>query len=120
MYLKSCDDVHQIYKNALEVRKNTPFSFRILANNLELFKPNSPNLKTLFYKYDVENIMALPMFPSEVLSITYGNILNCPDDKCSIFQKRILNDKLEMNKLEEMETQMNFAESDIIGITIKQ
>jgi len=115
MYLKSCDDVHIIYKNALEIRKNTPYSFRILANNLEIFKPNSNNLKQLFYKYNVENIMALPMYPSELFFITYGNIITCPDDKCSVFQKRILENRLEIDKLENMETQLIFPETEIIS-----
>ncbi len=115
MYLKSCEDVEKIYKEALEIRDQTPFSFRILIHNLEIFKTNSTNLKDAFYKYDIDNIITLPMFTSEIFYITYGNIVNCPDEKCSIYQKRILENKFEVNKLENMETQIILPETEIIS-----
>ena len=45
---KYCD------KTVKEIREKTPYSFRILVNKLQIFKPRSRRLKELYEKYDTE------------------------------------------------------------------
>jgi len=96
MHLKSCADVYKIYERALVIRHNTPYSFRILASNLEIFRPGSKNLDKLFRLYDIENLIAIPIFASEIFSIAYNNIVDCPDEYCYNFQKGIFQNKKEI------------------------
>ena len=117
MHLQSCEEVYLIYNEAIEIREKTPYSFRILANNLEIFKPNSTNLKMLYHKYNLENLILLPIFPSEVFSITYENIVNCSDERCEQFQKGILENKLQIyHQVEKMNVDIIFPVIEIIGI----
>jgi len=97
MHIESPSDAIIICENAKKIRDNTPYSFRILTNKLEIFLPNSKNLMELFFKYDVDNMVAIPMFPSEIFSIAYSNIVDCPDDTCIKFQKKILDNKKQLD-----------------------
>jgi len=115
MYLRSCEDVYLIYKETLDIRDKTPHSFRMLIYNLDIFKPNTTNLKLMFYKYNLDNLIALPIFPSELFSITYENIVSCPDDKCANFQKCILENKLQIYKIENLDVKDINQEIEIIG-----
>ena len=69
----------------------------------------------MFYKYNIENLLALPMFTSEIFSITYENIVSCPDERCISFQKGILENKINIHKLENLNTETLFPEIEIIG-----
>lgn len=105
MHLKSCDEVIKIYKRAKIIRDRTPYSFRILTYNLEIFLPNSKNLKNSFSKFSVENLLAIPIYPSEIFSIAYSNIVDCPDEHCFNFQKKILDNKRELHLIGETDCQ---------------
>jgi hypothetical protein len=92
MCLKSREDVDRIYCFALILRRNTPFSFRLMARKLEIFKPASTRLKELFAFYEPESLLSLPILPSEVFHIAYNNIISCPDSYCKNF-KNIYDDE---------------------------
>jgi len=111
MHIATSEDAISIYKKALEIRDKTPYSFRILANNLEIFKPDSTRLMELYIKYNLENIIALPIFPSEIFSIAYKNIVECPDSNCLIFQKKIYENKRDLQLIDESECQEFFQEN---------
>jgi len=47
-------------------------------------------------RFDVANLIAIPIFASEIFTIGYHNILDCPDECCYTFQKKINDNKNEM------------------------
>ena len=83
--IQNDEDLNFIYNTALKLRDNTPYSFRILSNNLEIFVPYSDNLKDLYNFYQPDQLLSLPIFPSEVVYITYNYTFDCPDENCSNF-----------------------------------
>ena len=87
--IQSQEDLDFIYELALKLRENTPYSFRILANNLNIFVPYSDNLKELYNFYQPDTLMSLPIFPSEVIYITYNYTVECPDENCVNFKKSL-------------------------------
>ena len=70
------EELNTIIKIALDLRNNTPYSFRILANKLEFLKTNNKNVSFTFEKYKPESIKALPIYPKEILSEANQNIRN--------------------------------------------
>lgn len=92
------EEVESVFNYAKELRAKTPYSLRLFARKLEIFMPNSQRLKELFHLYEPENMMALPLLPSEIFYIAYNNIVSCPDLMCKNFknafdeeEKEILN-----------------------------
>ena len=81
----SLDEINNILDMAIDLRSNTPNSFYLLAKNLEIFKYGSNNLKNLYEIYNPNNMLALPIFSSEIFNITYMDIIGCPDEKCQNF-----------------------------------
>lgn len=86
IYIGSVEEVHSIVGKALELRECTPYSFRILANNLELFKLNNPQLQQAYNLYRPNEILAMPFFPSNLLFHSYNTIVKCPDDRCFVMK----------------------------------
>ncbi|MCQ2817427.1 MAG: TBC domain-containing protein [archaeon] len=82
----------QIVKSAKDIRDKTPYSFRILVNKLQIFKPRSRRLRELFEKYNTENMLALPILPSEILFNFYLSETKCVDNQCKYFLKDYVND----------------------------
>ena len=82
----SVDEMDDIIQKSLEMRNNTPYSFRILANKLEVFKFGSTKLQEKYEYYKPETMSVMPMFPSEVFYITYKSIINCPDEDCDVLK----------------------------------
>ena len=91
--INSMDEVNEILDIAIDLRNNTPNSFYLFANYLNIFDYGSNQLKKLYEEYNPDNMLALPFFPSELLSITYKDLISCPDEKCQNFF--INNKKLE-------------------------
>ena len=81
----SMDEVNEILEMAIDLRNNTPNSFYLLAKNLEIFNYGSSNLRKLYEIYNPNNMLALPIFSSEIFSITYMDLIGCPDEKCRNF-----------------------------------
>jgi len=76
------EELKEIIEIAKELRKKTPYSFRILANKLGILIPNCKNLKERFEKYKPEMIQAIPIFPQEIFYMTYKNKIICPNPDC--------------------------------------
>lgn len=87
--IQSTEDVDLLFNIAFKLRENTPYSFRILAHNLNIFTPYSNKLKDLYNSYQLENILSLPIFPSEVIYFSFNYTVECPDENCSIFKKSL-------------------------------
>ena len=83
--INSMDEVNEILDIAIDLRNNTPNSFYLLANYLNIFDYGSNQLKKLYEEYNPDKMLALPFFPSEILSITYKDLISCPDEKCQNF-----------------------------------
>ena len=90
-------EANEIIKIALKLRINTPYSFKILADKLEIFKYHSKNLKEIYEKIKPNNFLTLPIFPSEIFYICYKSEINCPDSLCHNFNKK--NDIKEDNNI---------------------
>ena len=81
------DDLFTIILIAQDIRNKTPYSFRILANKLEIFKKDSQNLSEKFRLFEPEKITSMPMFPLEIFFYTYKKSedeILCPDDECKV------------------------------------
>jgi hypothetical protein len=88
--LQTEDEVRSIFESALQLRSNTPYSFRILSNHLGIFSVHSSDrLKYLNQYFQPDAMISLPIFASEVFYITYKSLVNCPDENCSNFQNSI-------------------------------
>ena len=74
--IESIKEVNNIIDLANDIRDKTPISFYILANKLEIFKYDSPNLKNLYEKFAQNQFLALPMFTSDIFFSTYPNVIN--------------------------------------------
>lgn len=90
--IKSIADLEKIAKRAKEIKQQTPYSFKLLAKKLEIYKPRSNRLKELFLLYEPESLLCLPVLPSEVFFIAYNNIVGCPDYDCGNFKNIDYND----------------------------
>ena len=80
--IQNYNEFKKIIVLAEEIKNETPFSFRILIEKLEIFKKNSENLEKNFKEFNIENLIALPILPCEVASFIYKNKINCMDNKC--------------------------------------
>ena len=88
--INSIDEISTIYDIALKIRDLTPHSFRILCNNLCIFKrAEIDQLKFYFDFYRPDKLLVLPLLHSEVIYILYNNTFECPYDKCEKFIKKL-------------------------------
>ena len=76
------NELKNIIETADELRKNTPYSFRILANKLGILIPKCENLKERFEEYKPDIIQAIPIFPQELFYMSYKNKIICPNPDC--------------------------------------
>jgi hypothetical protein len=76
------EELKEIVETAKELRKKTPYSFRILANKLGILIPNCKNLKERYEKYKPEMIQAIPIFPQEIFYMSSKNNIICPNPDC--------------------------------------
>ena len=94
--INSLEELNAIVMLAKKIRDNTPYSFRILVNKLEIFKPRSRRLKELYEKFNTEEMISLPILPSEIAYYEYEH-LGCADNLCKNFIK---NSKDDLNVFE--------------------
>ena len=80
--INSVKEMGNILKIALRLREETPYSFRLLANKLEIFKYHSDDIEKCYEKYKPQFLVTMPIFPSEIFYICYNDIIKCPDDLC--------------------------------------
>ena len=98
--INSTQEVNGINKIALELRKNTPYSFRILANKLGFLKTNNQDIENIYEKYKPEQILTLPIYPIEILYENNKDEVICPDPECK-------NNKSDKKKNEESQKSKN-------------
>ena len=82
------EELKQIMETAFELRTQTPYSFRILANKIGFLKTNNKNIKLEFEKYRPQSIPAMPIFPLEILSLTFKSGIECIDPECKNNKKK--------------------------------
>ena len=87
MNIDTITEVDNIFELAVKLRKTTPYSFRILANKLQIFKYKSQELKKMYELYAPDKLLTVPIFPSEILYICYNHLIYCPDDECKFRNK---------------------------------
>ena len=85
LHIDTIDEVDDILNFAAELRDKTPNSFYLFANKLEIFNFDSKNLKNLYEEYKPNELLVLPMFPTDIFTITYKYLIGCPDEKCKNF-----------------------------------
>ena len=73
-------DIDIIYNNAIKLRNETPYSFRMFAYKLDLLKHKSSNHKEKYELYQPDTLATIPIFPSEMCFICYKDIIKCPDE----------------------------------------
>ena len=73
-------DIDIIFEKAINLRKKTPYSFRLWAQKLDVLKHKSNQHKIKYDMYHPDTLIALPIFPSEIFYICYKNIIKCPDE----------------------------------------
>ena len=88
MTFNSIDEVDLTIERALDIAELTPSSFRLFANKLEIFKFRSKRLQEMYECYDPDNLLAMPIFPSEILTVAYKDSFGCPDPQCVNFDLR--------------------------------
>ena len=87
--IKSKEELNNLIKIAIDLRKKTPYSFRILANKIGFLKKNYDKIKENYEKFQPDTIPAMPIFPSEILYITYKSEIDCIDSRCKNYIKSL-------------------------------
>ena len=80
--IRSKEELNKIIKIANKLREQTPYSFRLLADKIGFLKKKNKDIKANYEKYQPELLPAMPIFPSEVLYITYKSQIYCIDPNC--------------------------------------
>lgn len=78
--INSEKEIDIIFNNALILRKQTPYSFRIFALKLDVLKHKSNKHKMKYDIYRPDILVSIPIFPSEICFICYKGIIKCPDE----------------------------------------
>ena len=92
--IDSIVELTDIMSIAMELRKDTPYSFQILINKLLIFQKNitTEDLYKKYIQFSPDNMPTIPTFPMEILYICYKEQIQCPDQNC-IKNKKIDNKK---------------------------
>ena len=104
--IDSIQEIDDIFNEAIKLRERTPYSFKLLANLLEIFKYHCEDPKGIYEKYKPDTFLTLPIFPSEIFYICYKGATKCPDDTCKNNTKNI--DKEDENESKNDKTNTNF------------
>ena len=88
MNISSIKEVNKILDLANELRDKTPNSIYLLSNELNIFNYDSKNLQILYEEYKPNLMLAMPIFPSEIFSITHKASIFCPDINCGNFRTK--------------------------------
>jgi hypothetical protein len=67
--IRTKEELDKIIKIAMELREQTPYSFRILAEKIGFLRKKNKDIKANYEKYHPELLPAMPIFPSEVYYI---------------------------------------------------
>jgi len=80
--INSIEELNYIFDLAFKLRQKTPYSYRILANQIGFLKKNNTFIKDTYELYKPQSIPAMPIFPLEILSITNKFTEECVDPDC--------------------------------------
>lgn len=78
--INSEKEIDIIFNNALNMRSQTPYSFRLFAYKLDILRFKSNQHKAKYDYYHPDTLVTIPIFPSEICYICYENIIKCPDE----------------------------------------
>ena len=101
--IKSTNEIDLIINKAIELRINTPYSFRLWANKIGFLHKNNKDVQKNYEKYQPDTFLALPLFPSEILYMMYNTKINCIDPRCINYINNLfkVSPNLEFKKREE-------------------
>ena len=81
--ITSIEELDIIFNKALQLREQTPFSYRILVNKIGFLKRDNKDIREAYEFYQPESIPAMPIFPIEIISITSKTAcVDCVDPEC--------------------------------------
>ena len=80
--ITSSEELNTIFDLALKLRKQTPYSFRILVNKIGFLKKNNKDIKKAYELYQPQSIPAMPIFPLEIFKMTNNSCVDCVDPEC--------------------------------------
>ena len=101
--IENNEEIKTIMDMAFELRTQTPYSFRILANKLGFLKINNKNIKKSYEIYKPQSIPAMPIFPLEILSLTFKSGIECIDPECKNNKRKIAISHLDNTEYEIIE-----------------
>ena len=114
--IDSIQEIDEIFNQAIKLRDNTPYSFRILGNLLEIFKCHCKDPKAIYEKYKPDKLLTIPIFPSEIFYICYKGVTNCPDSNCVNNTKN----KKEKENIEDENHKKNINKCEYCDMKIKR
>ena len=80
--ITSIEELDIIFNKALQLREQTPFSYRMLVNKIGFLKKDNKEIKLAYELYQPQSIPAMPIFPVEIISITNKTCVDCVDPEC--------------------------------------
>ena len=78
--INSEKEIDAIFNIAINLRNQTPYSFRMFAFKLDILKFKSSNHKVKYDFYHPDILLTIPIFSSEICYICYKKIIKCPDE----------------------------------------
>ena len=101
--IENKEEIKTIMNMAFELRTQTPYSFRILANKIGFLRTNNKHIKKNYEIYKPQSIPAMPIFPLEILSLTFKSGIECIDPECKNNRKKIAVSHLDNTEYEIIE-----------------
>jgi hypothetical protein len=114
--IDSIEEIDKIYEDAIKLRENTPYSFRIFANLLEIFKYHCEDPKAIYEKYRPDTLLTLPIFPSEIFYVCYNRATKCPIDTCKNNTKNLKDNNEEKTD----ENSLNLTKCEFCDMGLKK
>ena len=113
--INSEEELKKYINIAKELRKQTPYSFRLLADKIGFLKKKNKDIKIMYEKYHPESLPAMPIFPSEVLYITYKSQINCINPNCKRYLNEFVFDHPIKNALTSQSLMVDFPKKHCIS-----
>ena len=113
--INTVEELDNIMDLAFKLRERTPYSYRILANKLGFLKTNNKYIKEAYEIYKPQSIPAMPIFPIEVLSITYKFTEECVDPDCKnyvLYKNNNNNKNMKKNSIFDLNDELDEMEID--------
>ena len=113
MNIDTIKEVNDIIDLANNIRDKTPISFYMLANKLEIFNYNSHDLQILFEQIKPNQLLAMPMFTSDIFFRSYKNDINCANVNCENFKNNNNLSKCKYCRNRDIQKKLQFIIIDI-------